>query len=265
VTVHSCEPASKGGSENAVKIAKAGLVPKEANLREGLRLVRRLRGGVRGVLRTGQQPHPSDHPAGTGGDAGRGAGPAASAAGRSAHSRVRVTRTVAVNTPMVSFEGGQYSVLHPLLGETVWVRSHDVGVGEQVITVHVSATGPVDVAQHARATPGSPELADAHFPPALVDALQRAPKARTADEVGFLALGDGVRSRLTEAAAAGAGRMRLTMAAAGHDVQVRRRRRRRGGLGGRACRGQLPIRRDRPGLDLRPSRPYQARSDPSGR
>ena len=35
-----------------------------------------------------------------------------------------VTRTVAANTPMVNFEHGQYSVPHPLVGETVWVRRH---------------------------------------------------------------------------------------------------------------------------------------------
>ena len=31
------------------------------------------------------------------------------------------TRQVAVNTPMVSYQGGSYSVPHQLLGETVWV------------------------------------------------------------------------------------------------------------------------------------------------
>ena len=37
VTVHTCEPAdpaSKGGSESTVKLAKADLVPKDTNLRE---------------------------------------------------------------------------------------------------------------------------------------------------------------------------------------------------------------------------------------
>ena len=35
-----------------------------------------------------------------------------------------VTRTVADNTPMVTFEHCQYSVPHRLVGETVWVRRH---------------------------------------------------------------------------------------------------------------------------------------------
>jgi hypothetical protein len=124
-----------------------------------------------------------------------------------------LTRTVAAKTPMVAFEGGQYSVPHTLLGEQVWVRTHGVGTGEQVIIVHVGAAGPVEVARHARATPGSPRLDDAHFPPAPAG-LARAPKARTAAESEFLALGEGARLWLTETAAAGTGRMRVKMAAA---------------------------------------------------
>ena len=45
-------------------------------------------------------------------------------------------------------------------------------------------------------------------------ALSRAPKARTAAEAEFLALGNGARMWLAEAAAAGTGRMRRKMAAA---------------------------------------------------
>jgi len=68
--------------------------------------------------------------------------------------------------------------------------------------VHV-ASGPVEVARHQRATPGSPQLIDAHFPPASAGALARQPKARNAAEAEFLALGGDVRLWLTEAAAAG--------------------------------------------------------------
>ncbi len=44
-----------------------------------------------------------------------------------------VTRTVADNTPMVTFDHCQYSVPHRLVGETVWVRRH----GEQIVVVDV--------------------------------------------------------------------------------------------------------------------------------
>lgn len=124
------------------------------------------------------------------------------------------TRQVPVNSPMVTFESGQYSVPHTLLGQTVWVRAYGAGAGEQIVVVHVGADGPVEVARHPRATPGSPRLADAHFPDAPAGALHRQPKARNAAEAAFLALGDGARLWLTEAAAAGTARMRVKMAEA---------------------------------------------------
>ena len=55
---------------------------------------------------------------------------------------------------------------------------------------------------------------DFHFPAAPAGALGRTPKARTAADAEFLALGDGARLWLTEAAAAGTTRMRIKMAAA---------------------------------------------------
>ena len=104
-----------------------------------------------------------------------------------------VTRTVAAKTPMVAFEGGQYSVPWPLLGQPVWVRAHGIGEDEQVIVVHIGETGPAKVARHARAAPGTPQLDDEHFPATPAGALSRAPKARTAAEAEFLALGNGAR------------------------------------------------------------------------
>lgn len=68
------------------------------------------------------------------------------------------TRVVPANTPMVTFESGQYSVPHALLGATVWVRTQGVGTDEHVVIVHVSDDGPVEVARHARATPGTPKI-----------------------------------------------------------------------------------------------------------
>jgi len=125
-----------------------------------------------------------------------------------------VTRTVAAKTPMVAFEGGSYSVPHLLLGQTVWVRVHGHSDEEQVIIVHIGAGGPVEVARHARATPGSPQLSDDHFPPAPAGALGRKPKVRNEAEPEFLTLGDGSRLWLTEAAAAGTTKVRVKMAQA---------------------------------------------------
>jgi hypothetical protein len=115
---------------------------------------------------------------------------------------------------MVTFEAGQYSVPHTLLGETVWVRVYGAGAGEQVVITHLGEAGPVEVARHERATPGSPRIDDTHFPPQPQGALERKPLARNAAEAQFLALGEGARLWLTEAAAAGTTKMRVKMAEA---------------------------------------------------
>ena len=122
-----------------------------------------------------------------------------------------LTRTVPASMPMVSYEAGQYSVPHTLLGATVWVRVHGRGADEQVIIVHLGPTGPVEVARHRRATPGSPQLVDEHFPPAPAGALERRPRAKSAADTEFLALGEGAHMWLTEAAAAGSTKMRVKM------------------------------------------------------
>ena len=122
-----------------------------------------------------------------------------------------VTRIVPDKTPMVSFEDAQYSVPHTLLGATVWVRSHGVGAGEQVIVVHDGPEGPVEVARHHRARPGSPRSAMQHFPPAPAGILDRTPTPRTDLEHGFCGIGEGARLWLCEAAAAGTVRIRVKM------------------------------------------------------
>jgi hypothetical protein len=95
-------------------------------------------------------------------------------------------------------------------GETVWVRPHR----DQVVNVHVGDDGPVEVARHARTTPGNPRVADAHFPPQPQGPPGRTPRAKTVAEERFLALGDGAVLWLTEAAAAGCSRIRVKMAEA---------------------------------------------------
>src|SRR4029077_15176315 len=127
------------------------------------------------------------------------------------------TRTVAVNTPMVSYQGGSYSVPHSLLGETVWVRVHGPGRDERVVIVHVGDRGAIEVARHRRADPGSPRLDDTHFPPAPAGAIHREPRPGNDAEHAFLSLGDGAALWLKEAAAQGSSRIRVKMA---HDVSI---------------------------------------------
>jgi transposase len=217
VSIHTCvpaDPASKGGSESSVKLAKADLVPKDTNLLDQYatfgqleaaceafcaqvnarvhRVTRRTPAEMLTQERSRLHPLP--------------ASPHTVAFG--------VTRQVPVGTPMVSYDGGQYSVPSHLLGQSVWVRVHGRGVDEQVVIVHVGPDGPVEVARHRRAAPGSPRLDEAHFPPAPAGALGRTPSARTPADAAFLAIGDGARLWLSEAAAAGTGKMRVKMAQA---------------------------------------------------
>lgn len=217
VSIKTCmpaDPASKGGTESTVKLAKADLVPTEANLLEEYGSFAALeaacasfceqvntrvhrvtkRRPIDMLAEERQRLHRLPEVAFT---AGYG-----------------TTRKVAVNTPMVSFESGQYSVPHQLLGTTVWVRVHGAGDGEQVVITHLGEAGPVEVARHLRATPGSPRVDDAHFPSAPEGALDRTPRARTTGELAFLAIGPGAGLWLTEAAEAGTARIRVKMAQA---------------------------------------------------
>jgi len=102
-----------------------------------------------------------------------------------------------------------------LLGGQVFVRSHGVGPDEQVVIVHVGVDGPVEVARHPRAAPGSPAIDDAHFP----GERRTVPgeytiRARNAAEAEFLGIGAGAQAWLLEAAAAGTARMNVKMAEA---------------------------------------------------
>jgi hypothetical protein len=217
VSIKTCmpaDPASKGGSESTVKLAKADLVPTDANLLEAYgsfaaleaacaSFCEQVNARVHRVTRRApvdmlaeEQQRLHRLP-----DVGFTAG-------------YGTTRKVPTNTPMVSFESGQYSVPHQLLGATVWVRTHGAGDGEQVVITHLGDHGPVEVARHPRATPGSPRIDDAHFPPAPEGALERSPRPRTTGELAFLAIGPGAGLWLSEAAEAGTTRIRIKMAQA---------------------------------------------------
>lgn len=118
------------------------------------------------------------------------------------------TRTVGCPQPMVQLDWCLYSVPHRLAGETVWVRRR----GEEVIVTHVGADGPVEVARHQVTTPGNPRVDNAHFPPAPEGPLHRNPVAANPAEAEFLATGHGAGLWLKEAGAIGASRVRAKMA-----------------------------------------------------
>jgi transposase len=218
VTVLTCQPAdpaTKGGVEASVKLAKADLVPKETNLRTEYASFGELETACEVFMEeVNNREHRTTRRK-----------PAAMLAEEqprlhripdTAHTvAFGLSRTVPENTPMITFENAQYSVPAHLLGARVFVRSHGTGPGEQVIIVHHGASGPVEVARHDRARPGSPAIIDEHFPGARTRIPgDYTPRARSADEAAFLAIGEGARTWLVEAAAAGTARMNVKMAEA---------------------------------------------------
>jgi hypothetical protein len=111
----------------------------------------------------------------------------------------------------VSIGDAIYSVPHELIGERVWVRAD----GHELIVVRVDQTqGPREVARHELTTPGRPSINDKHYPPRPAGALERKPRARSAEEREFLQIGEGAQRWLKRAAAEGTQRIRRKMAEA---------------------------------------------------
>jgi hypothetical protein len=113
-------------------------------------------------------------------------------------------------TSTISFGGVTYSVPHHLVDESVWVRVD----GDEIVVCHCAPSGVIEVARHRRGTPGTPVIDDAHYPPRPDGPLARKPRPTSAAEVEFLAIGEGARSWLIEAAASGTSRVKVKMAEA---------------------------------------------------
>lgn len=218
VTILTCQPAdpaTKGGVEASVKLAKADIVPKDTNLRSEYATFAELEAACAAFMdEVNNREHRMTRRK-----------PAAVLTEETsrlhrvpdtAHTvAFGLARTVPENTPMVTFQNAQYSVPAHLLGARVFVRAHGTGPGEQVIIIHHGTNGPVEVARHVRARPGSPAINDEHFPGTRTRIPgDYAVRARSADEAAFLAIGDGARTWLIEAAAAGTARMNVKMAEA---------------------------------------------------
>ncbi len=211
LTVVTCLPAdapSKGGSEATVRVAKADLVPTDANLLPAYptwaaleeaceafcdevngrmhRVTRRVPAEMLAEERLRLHPIPAESYTLAFGE----------------------TRVVGFDQPTIQHDYCLYSVPWRLRGETVWVRLH----GNEVVITHVGPTGPAEVARHPRTTPGNPSICDEHFPPAPEGPLDRTPVAGNDAEAAFLAIGDGAALWLTEAGANGASRVRAKMA-----------------------------------------------------
>jgi Integrase core domain len=97
----------------------------------------------------------------------------------------------------VRFGSARYSVPSRLIGASVLIRVTDGRV--QVLEPF---TGEI-AAEHQLVAPGEVSVCDEHYGSARPDRPRRAPRARTAEEKQFLALGEAATAFLTGAAAAG--------------------------------------------------------------
>jgi transposase len=212
VTITTCVPAdpeSKGGSEATVRIAKADLVPTVTNLRPEYSCWAELVDACEVFM---AKVNSRDHRV----TRRRPDVMLAEEAGR-LHRLPEVAYTAAFGetrkvswSSTISYGGVTYSVPHALVDDQVWVRVD----GDEIVAVHVEGRGVTEVARHRRSTPGTPVIDDAHYPARPAGPLARQPSATSAAEAEFLAIGEGARTWLVEAAAAGTARVKVKMAEA---------------------------------------------------
>jgi len=203
---------AKGGSEATVRVAKADLVPTEANLllaygsfkelvvacEEQMEILNsRLhretrRPPVEMLIEERQHLHtlPPE--------------PYAAALGE--------TRTVRQNQ-VVRWGDVPYSTPPGHVGQEVWCRVE----GEELVIVGRDRSGYlVEIIRHELSTPGRPRILDEHYPnhPNGRGIKQPELRLRTAAEQSFLDIGPGAERWLRTAAAGGVSRMRAKMSRA---------------------------------------------------
>lgn len=179
VSVKTCvpaDPASKGGTEAAVRIAKADLLPEYdtfADLIEACAVF---------CEKVNQRQHRVTRrvPAEMLAEEGRPVAPGADAA---AHGHVGRHPPGPRSIPMITVDGAQYSVPHALLGERCGCAYREARTGRKVVVVHL---GPVEVARHLVTTPGNPRVADEHFRPPPPGAHECTAGRQTPERPGFL-------------------------------------------------------------------------------
>ena len=226
--VHTCvpfDPESKGGTESTVRLAKADVVPTEANLRPAYGSFAELEEAceefcakVNGRVHRESARIPAE---------------ALLEERRRLHVLPAAPHTLAlgetrtVNTDQtVRYGSVRYSTPPGLVGAEVWAR---VAGTELVLVADLDALprrpgwagerrGLVEVARHRLSTPGTPRIDLAHYPdhPQDPHGAPRPPRpqARSAAERDFLDLGPGAHDWLIAASAAGTTRIRAKMAAA---------------------------------------------------
>lgn len=210
-TIHTCvpyDPASKGGVENAVKIAKADLVPTQVNLRPEYASFQEL---SEACAKWSESVNTREHSAGF------------IPSQRLAQERallhpvprepyellVGTPRRVPVNTPMITFQHVQYSVPYQYMGEQVMVRENETRQ-ELVITARDTDGIIRQIATHTKGFRGDIITCDTHFPKGALRGgpADRRVIATSSAEAAFLAIGEGAHAFVRSAAVAGVPKLR---------------------------------------------------------
>ncbi len=212
--VQTCEvadPESKGGSEATVRVAKADLVPTEANLLDEYGSFDELVGACERFCReVNGRPHSETRRT-----------PADALAEERCHLHVlpREPYTAALgetrgveDDQTIRYGSVRYSTPPGWVGEQVWCRVE----GEELVIVGAGEEGLQEVWRHQLSVPGQPRILDEHYPdhPNGRGTLQPRLRPQRAEERAFLAIGEGAERWLRGAAASGAVRVRAKMAQA---------------------------------------------------
>jgi transposase len=214
LTVHSCEPfdpESKGGVEATVRVAKADLVPTEANLRgQYTSFAALVAACAEWCDHINARPHRET-----------GTAPSERLAVERAqlhvlpadpHTSALGEERLVNDDQTVRFGSVRYSTPPGHVESRVWCRV----VGEELAIAAMTSNGVTEIARHPLSTPGTPRIADEHYPhhPGGNHPRPPRPRPRTKAETDFLNIGDGAHAWLVEAAATGTARVRAKMARA---------------------------------------------------
>jgi transposase len=202
------DPQTKGGSESTVKIAKADLVPTDANLLDAYGSFSALAAACEAVCgQLNARPHTETRrpPADMLVEERARMHPLPTEAFTAALGETRIVR----DDQTVRFGSVRYSLPKAWIGQEVWCRVH----GDELVIVARGPAGLIEVARHELSTPGHPRILDEHYPdyPGGNGPKIRPLRPRDDVERAFLVIGDGAERWLREACSTGVARVRAKM------------------------------------------------------
>jgi transposase len=205
------DPQTKGGSESSVKVAKADLVPTDANLVGDYPSFAALAAGCEALCAAlNGRPHAETRraPAVMLAEERTRMHPLPAEPFTAALGETRIVR----DDQTIRFGSVRYSLPKAWIGHEVWCRVQ----GDELVVVGKGPAGLTEAARHELSVPGQPRIVDAHYPDHPGGNGPRIRPLRPKDDAerAFLAIGDGAERWLREACSTGVTRVRAKMAAA---------------------------------------------------